>query len=157
MAALTYSLFNYMCNPIILTPLLYPPSLPNTPFAECIWMCRYRLQTNWEFKKKIDQWLLWRVLSPGVKWDVICWNSADVSEENVASNFRFQESCNMKQVACRASSPETQVHFRRTTRRYVPEDSTLHYFQYLQHHKNEFMPSYNNYIKWNLYLYSHSL
>jgi hypothetical protein len=29
--------------------LLYPPSLPNTPFAECI----YRLQINEEFKKKI--------------------------------------------------------------------------------------------------------
>jgi hypothetical protein len=28
--------------------LLYPPSLPNTPFAECIWMYLYRLQINWE-------------------------------------------------------------------------------------------------------------
>jgi hypothetical protein len=28
--------------------LLYPPSLPSAPFADCIWMYLYRLQINWE-------------------------------------------------------------------------------------------------------------
>jgi hypothetical protein len=28
--------------------LLYPPSLPNKQFADCIWMYLYRLQINWE-------------------------------------------------------------------------------------------------------------
>jgi hypothetical protein len=28
--------------------LLYPPSLLNTQFADCIWMYVYRLQINWE-------------------------------------------------------------------------------------------------------------
>jgi hypothetical protein len=35
--------------------LLYPPSLPNTTSADCIWMYLYRLQIHWENlnKKKL--------------------------------------------------------------------------------------------------------
>jgi hypothetical protein len=32
--------------------LLYPSSLLNTQFADCIWMYIYRLQINWEIYKK---------------------------------------------------------------------------------------------------------
>jgi hypothetical protein len=32
--------------------LLYPPSLPDTPFAECIRIYLYRLQINWDKPKK---------------------------------------------------------------------------------------------------------
>jgi hypothetical protein len=66
--------------------------------------------------------------------------STDVSEENIVSIFRVEEiSSARNQQASRwlAGSSETSVGAQRTTRRYIPEDSTLH------NHRCENLKSYN--------------
>jgi hypothetical protein len=62
--------------------------------------------------------------------------STDVAEEHITSIFRVKEYAEqetiLKQVASRAQnmegicSSETSVHIQRTTRRYIPENSTVH-------------------------------
>jgi hypothetical protein len=87
------------------------------------------------------------VSSSGMWRHVVCWNATDVSEEHIASIFRFEEnisaspaskqlatcllagiaemfSSNLKMEAI--CSSETSDASQQTIRRHIPEDDTLH-------------------------------
>jgi hypothetical protein len=68
----------------------------------------------------------WRVLSCEIKRHIEHWKSTDVSKEHITSIFRafhlLSSTLKMESIC----SSETLVDFQRTTRRYIPQDSTLH-------------------------------
>jgi hypothetical protein len=52
---------------------------------------------------------------------VVCWKSTDVSEKYVACIFRVEYAKEITSMKQAASSSETSVDFKQTTRRHIPE------------------------------------